>query len=61
MFASVVLKKKKQNIPDDINLYEATDSKLYFDDLEVSYRAKIETLASCMYVSYVHYFDNADH
>ena len=40
MFASVVFKTKRKNIPDNINLYEASDSKYYFNDLEVSYAAK---------------------
>ena len=37
MFASVAFKTKRKNIPDNINLYEASDSKYY---LEVSYAAK---------------------
>ena len=37
MFASVAFKSKRKNIPNNIDLYEASNSKYYFNDLEVSF------------------------
>ena len=37
MFASVAFKSKRKNIPNNIDLYGASDSKYYFNDLEVSF------------------------
>ena len=41
VFASVALKTKKRNIPAEISLYEASGSKVYFNELKVSYEATI--------------------
>ena len=36
MFASVAFKTKKKDIPKNIDLYDASNSKYYFNDLKVS-------------------------